>query len=360
MTHRRTFLKSVLGAVAGVYALGPDRPATAAAAVAQTAPARRQVTIGGRRVRVVDIHAHVTVPEVVPLVKGTPNEGNAAARPLSATHIAQLDKHGIDIQALSINNFWWYEIQDRSLADRIARAQNEGLAKLVAEHTGRLVVMASTSLQFPDLAARQLEDAVKQYGFRAAAVGGHVNLENLSAPKFDPFWAKAAELGLVVFMHPNEAHNLVKEGALGGRGELANIIGNPLETTHFLSRLIFDGTFDRFPSLKVAAAHGGGYLPSYLGRTEVTCDIREAAKCANKKRPSEYLRSQVLVDTMVFSDEGLRHLVNEMGVGQVVYGTDIPFYWPPTLDLVLNARWLSDADKEAIVGGNLIRLLQIT
>jgi aminocarboxymuconate-semialdehyde decarboxylase len=161
-------------------------------------------------------------------------------------------------------------------------------------------------------------------------------------------------------MHPNNAQNLVKPGVLGGRGELSNIIGNPLETTYFLSRLIFDGTLDRFPGLRVCGAHAGGYLPSYLGRTDVACDVRPGAKCANTKKPREYFKRELLVDTMVFSDEGLRHLVAEVGAGQIVYGTDVPFNWPVTVDLVLNATWLSDADKTAILGGNLTRLLRIT
>ena len=139
---------------------------------------------------------------------------------------------------------------------------------------------------------------------------------------------------------------------------MGNIIGNPLETTVFLSRLIFDGTFDKFPGLRVCGAHGGGYLPSYLGRSEVAC-ARPNTKCLQKRRPSEYLRQQVLADTMVFSEEGLRHLVAEMGTSQIVYGTDLPYIWPVTVDLVLNASFLSDADKEAILGGNLIRLLRI-
>ena len=147
---------------------------------------------------------------------------------------------------------------------------------------------------------------------------------------------------------------------MGGRGDLGNIIGNPLETTYFLSRLIFDGTLDKFPGLRVCGAHAGGYLPSYLGRTDVACDVRADANCANKKRPREYFKRELLVDTMVFSDEGLRHLVAEVGVGQIVYGTDVPFNWPVTVDLVLNASLLSDADKEAILGGNLTRLLRIT
>ena len=220
--------------------------------------------------------------------------------------------------------------------------------------------MASSSLQFPDLAAQQIEDGVKRLGLRAAAIGGHVNGEDLSLPKYDPFWGKAAEIGVVTFMHPGGAENIVREGAFRGRGDLGNIIGNPLETTYFLSRLIYDGTLDKFPGLKVCGAHAGGYLPSYLGRSEAACVVRANANCANKKKPSEYLKSQILIDTMILSDEGLRHLVNEFGASQIVYGTDNPLNWPVTVDLVLNAAWLSNADKEAILGGNLIKLLRIT
>ncbi len=90
----------------------------------------------------------------------------------------------------------------------------------------------------------------------------------------------------------------------GGRGDLGNIIGNPLETTYFLTNMIFDGTLDRFPNLKICGAHSGGYLPSYLGRTEVACEFRANADCANRKLPSEYLRDQILIDSMIFSEEG--------------------------------------------------------
>jgi aminocarboxymuconate-semialdehyde decarboxylase len=160
-------------------------------------------------------------------------------------------------------------------------------------------------------------------------------------------------------MHPTGAPNVVRDDGLAGRGDLGNIIGNPLETTVFLTHMIFDGTLDRFPNLKVVGSHGGGYLPSYLGRTEVACDVRDNANCANKKKPSEYLWDQILVDSPVFSEEGLRHLVAEVGASQVVYGTDIPFNWPDTLDLILDSPSLSDADKAAIAGGNVIDLLRI-
>jgi aminocarboxymuconate-semialdehyde decarboxylase len=147
--------------------------------------------------------------------------------------------------------------------------------------------------------------------------------------------------------------------AVGGRADLGNIISNPLETTYFLSRLIFDGTLDRFPGLRLCAAHAGGYFPSYLGRTEAACVVRGNARCANRTKPSEYLRLQIAIDTMVFAPEGLRHLVQEVGVSQIVHGTDVPFNWPVTVDLVLDAPFLSDADKIAILSGNLRPLLRM-
>ena len=354
MPNRRDFFRSVGGATAGLYVIGHGRPGEA-----QAPAARRQVSIAGRRVRVVDVHAHTDIP-LGDVVKGTPFEKQAGGNPGLDQRILAMDKNGLDVQALSINGFWWYGVKDQGLARAICNAQNEGLAQWVKKYPGRFVAMASVPLQFPELAAEILQDAVTRFNARGVTLGGHVNGEDLSLPKYDPFWAKAAEMGELVFMHPGGADNIIKEGAWRGRGDVGNIIGNPLETTYFLTRLIFDGVFDRHPRLRVCGAHAGGYLPSYVMRTEVACDVRNNAKCANKKKPKEYLQSQILIDTMIFSEEGLRHLVAEVGVGQIVYGTDNPFNWPVTVDLVLNAPFLNDAQKEQILSGNLTKLLRIT
>jgi aminocarboxymuconate-semialdehyde decarboxylase len=271
-----------------------------------------------------------------------------------------MDRRGIDVQVLSINGYCWYAVKDRALADKIVHAADDGLAAWCKQHPTRFVALTSPSLQFPDLAAAQVERAVNQLGHRGASIGGHVEGESLSSPKFDPFWAKLQDLGVPVFMHPGGAENVLKENAWeGSRGDLGNIIGNPLETTVFLTRLIFDGTLDKFPNLKVVAAHGGGYLPSYLGRTEVACQVRGNANCANKKKPSAYFKDQIMVDAMVFSPEGVRHLVEEVGPTQVVYGTDIPILaWPDAVDNILAAK-IPDDQKEMILGGNLTRLLKL-
>ncbi|PYU21914.1 MAG: hypothetical protein DMG30_16165 [Acidobacteria bacterium] len=372
MPNRRDFIRGVAGVTAGMLAAGrglldamaqpgQDRGQGRGQGQAEASDAsvvHRDVRVGGKRVKVIDVHAHATIPEIAEVVKGTPLERYAqGGRALGPDRIRELDKRGIDIQVLDINAFWWYAA-DRDLAAKIVDVHDRGLAAWCNSNHDRFLALTSPTLQFPDLAAQQLEHAVKNLGMVGAAVAGHVQGEPLSDSKYDPFWAKAQELDVMVFMHPNNAENVTKEGGLKGRGDLGNIIGNPLETSLFLSHMIYDGTLDRFPNLKLCAAHAGGYLPSYLGRTQVACDVRQNAGCLNKNKPSEYLKQQIYVDSMVFSPEGVRHLVAEVGASQVVYGTDIPLVWPDTIDSILGAQ-ITDAEKEAILGGNLTKLLRL-
>ena len=138
---------------------------------------------------------------------------------------------------------------------------------------------------------------------------------------------KAEELGAVLFIHPQSTPELAER--FKGNGWLSNTIGNPLDTTIALQHLIFEGTLDKFPGLKVLAAHGGGYLPSYAMRGDHACFV-SPQNCNPdiklKKKPSEYL-NQLYFDAMVFSAEGLRHLVAQVGASQVVLGTDHPIPW---------------------------------
>lgn len=354
MRNRRQFLKAIAYAGAGGIVLGQSPMAMARSH-------RKKISIGGFPATVVDIHAHCEIKAVEGIVKGTPVEMTVrGARLLGPERMELMDERGIDMQAIHVGGYWWYEAEP-DLSRRITRVMNEGMAEWVADHSERFVALAAVSLQDPELAAEELEHAVTRLGHRGASIGGNVLGEIPSSPKYDPFWAKVDELDVPVFMHPQRSDFLIDPDDFKGRGDLSNIIGNPLETTIFLSGLIFDGTFDRHPNAKVVAAHGGGYLPSYSGRTEVACEARgESANCANQKRPREYLRSNIFVDSMVFTEEGLRHLVAEMGASQVLYGTDIPYEWPDTLDLIANAPSLSNAEKEALVGGNAKRLLKVS
>jgi aminocarboxymuconate-semialdehyde decarboxylase len=368
MPNRRDFLRNAAGATAAALMTFPGLAGAGLRAFQVGAPPgkRREVSIGGRRVKTVDVHAHCFVPEVMNLVKDTPLAATAKANLTgnivlgNPQRLIDMDAQGIDYQAINVNA-WGYSA-DRPLARDLVALQNERIAQWCAKHPDRFVGMATLALQHPDLAADQLDQAVRKLGLRGAAIGGSVEGQELSDRKFDPFWAKAEELGALLFMHPQPAPGTTQNTRLQGKGGLGNTIGNPLETTVFLSHLIFEGTLDRFPGLKICAAHAGGYLASYSGRSDALCGRAGGAgvDCkALKKKPSEYFRRELLVDTMIFHEDGLRHLVAEAGVGQMVYGTDYPFDWPVGIDFVLNAPFLSNADKEAILGGNAIKLLRI-
>lgn len=351
MTNRREFFKEAAGTAGIVFTgCGLSNAAPQSANIAR----RRQVVVGGRRVKTVDIHAHCAVPEAAALI----NRSVAGQDAPLEDRLKAMDAQGIDMEALSINAFWY--AAERDVVTQLIKIQNEKLAELCAAHPDRFVAFASVALQFPELAAQQLEEAVKKLGLRGAAIGGHVNGDELSSPKFNPFWAKAEELGVLIFMHPQGVPELDKR--LAGNGRLSNVIGNPLETTIFLSHLIFDGTLDRYPGLKICGAHGGGYLPSYADRSDHGCSAGPG--CDPKplrKKPTEYLRREIYADSLIFSPEALRHLVAQCGVSQIMIGTDFPFPWTTTpVDHVLATPGLSDADKRAILGENAAKLLRIT
>lgn len=366
MSNRREFLRGAAGA-AGIVFCGCDllRPSHAAAqetkkaGAGKAAAGRRQVTIAGRRVKTIDVHAHCTIPEATALMGGRGGAGGGPSNLVMAPERLQMmDEQGIDMQALSINPTWYGT--DRDLAAKIVKIQNEKLAELCAKQPDRFVAYATVALQHPDLAAQQLEEGVKKLGLRGGSIGASVNGEELSAPRFDPFWAKAEELGALLFMHPQGIPELQKR--LQGNGMLTNVIGNPLDTTIALSRLIFDRTLDRFPGLKICAAHGGGYLTGYADRFDHGC-VTFPANCDKeplKKHPTEYLK-QLYFDSLVFTPEALRHLVAESGVSQIMMGTDYPFPWTSTaVDHILSTTSLSNADKRAILSDNAARLLGIT
>ena len=367
MHTRREFLTRLSSASAGIYFVGCSfTDAALEAAQSDGTGKRRRVTIGDQHVLTVDVHSHVLVPEALDLVKpyreteSIRNQFASTRGPGYDVHIVdarleRMDREGIDVQVVGINPFWYWA--ERGLASQIVQVQNEAIARLCASHPDRFVGLASVALQFPELAADQLEQGMKKEDMRGCLIGGSVNGEELSAPKFYPFWEKAEELQAYVFIHPQgfpEART-----RLQGNGFLTNVVGQPLETTVALSHLIFEGTLDRFPRLKICAAHGGGFLPSYSGRMDA-CLIAFPSTCKPvKKAPSEYLQ-QLYFDSIVVTGEGLRHLVATAGVSQVLLGTDFPTDWNSKgVDHILDTQSLSAADKKAILGGNAVKLLRI-
>src|SRR5579872_7472320 len=361
MATRRDFLKRGAGAVAtGIVfcGCGLSHGARAQQSVGRKLP----VMINGKRVKTIDMHAHCYFHETVALLgeEGTKIERspvNGAAETFLGIdqRLAAMDAQAVDMEVLSINPFWYG--RDRDLAAKIVKIQNEKLAELCASKPDRFAAFASLTLQAPDLAVQELETAVKKQGLKGAAIGGMVNGVEFSDAQFHPVWAKAEELGVPLFVHPQGVVELNKR--LSGNGWLANTIGNPLETTIALSHLIFEGTLDKFPGLKIIAAHGGGFLPSYADRSDHACTV--APKLCNpdiklKKKPSEYL-NQIYFDSLVFTPEAIRHLAAQVGAGQIVLGSDYPYPWQlRPVDHVFASTSLSEDEKVDILGRTAARL----
>jgi len=357
MATRRELGKHAAGATAGIVFTGCSAT-NAAQSPAQPGGRRRQVAVNGRRVKTVDVHAHCVIAETLTMMgKKLEDQRGPGLGEVGQDRIREMDEQGIDVEALSINPFWYKA--ERDLATKLIKIQNEKLAELCGANPDRFVAFASVALQYPDLAVQQLVEGVKKLGLRGAAVGASVAGDAFSDPKFHPFWAKAEELGVLIFIHPQGTQELEKK--FKGNGWLANTIGNPLDTTIALSHLIFEGTLDRFPGLKICSAHGGGYLPSYAPRSDnclrVAPEMDTGVKL--KKHPTEYLR-QMYFDTLVFTSEALRHLAAEVGVSQLVIGTDHPIPWQSqSVDHILNTPGFSDDERRAMLGETAAKLLGI-
>jgi aminocarboxymuconate-semialdehyde decarboxylase len=379
MPTRRGFLKSVSGTAAGILFVGCDCVNSLASLALNPWQSssdlgnprkRREVSVAGRRVKVIDVHAHVRVPEAWDLVKdrvgreGRPGDAAQATSDNAGNihndvekRLADMDEMGVDVQVVSINPFWYWA--DVDLSRKLIHLQNEKIAEFCAGHPDRFLGLGSVALQHPALAIEQMDEGVTKLGMRGFAIAGSVNGDDLSAAKFHPFWAKAQELDTLIFIHPQSAGQPIDDRRLQGNGFLDNVIGHPLETTLALTHLIQDGTLDLFPNLKICAAHGGGYLPSYSGRNDQCLTAYPQFCKPLKKPPSEYLK-QLYFDSVLFTPEDMRHLVAVVGASQVVVGTDYPTKWNRTpVDRIFDTPGLSDADRTAIFSGTLAKLLKV-
>jgi predicted TIM-barrel fold metal-dependent hydrolase len=323
---------------------------------------------------VIDTHGHLLVPQASALAGGHPREAADAAAELAAfsapsvaanqaqlrrvwpqltaveRRLADLDAIGVDVQVVSpmpMHRYW----AEPALAGKLTTVINEAIAAHCAAGAGRLYGLGTLPLQHQDLAVRELERAMTELGLKGVSVSTNVDGRELADAAFEPVWEAAAALGAVVFIHPWGC-------TLGARLAphfLGNTFGQPAETALALSHLIFAGTLDRHPGLRLLAAHGGGFLPTYVGRSDHAWSQRgDARGCA--RPPSSYLRG-IWYDALVYTPQALRHLVEVVGSDKVVLGTDYPFDMGVT-DPVERAAAaaLPAADLTAILSGNAAAL----
>ena len=349
----------------------------APAARASTVTAKRKT---GKSVRI-DLHCHYANPDVAAKVADRnpaqydPNVkfANALTRETNQkqmrdrapklssieVRLKDMDRMGIDIQAVSPAPQQTYYWTDPGEGQALARMVNERLAEIVSKWPDRFVALGTVPLQDASLAVSELEHAVKSLGLRGVEINPSVNGMDLTDQRLnlERFFAKAQELDVVIFMHPigfTHGERLMNH-------YFNNVIGNPLETTVAASHLIFDGVLERNPRLKIVLPHAGGYLAHYWARMDHAWKARPDCHTVIKKKPSSYLE-KFYFDTITFDRTMLKNMVERYGADHVVLGTDYPYDMgmEHPVDFIGGTPGISASDKARIMGGNAARLLGIS
>jgi aminocarboxymuconate-semialdehyde decarboxylase len=300
--------------------------------------------------RSVDIHTHILPPQMPPWAERFGYGGfirleplhNGSAPPCRArmlrddgTHfrdveancwdaevrLSECDAHGVGVQVLStvpVMFSYWARPQHTL---QVARFLNEHLAGVCQRHPRRFVGLGTLPMQEPELAVAELERCVRELGLAGVQIGTHVGPWNLDAEELFPVFARAAELGAAVFVHPWDM--LAPERMR--KYWMPWLVGMPAECALAICSMMFGGVLERLPTLRVAFAHGGGAFPGTFGRIEHGFMARpDLVAVDNPHPPGRYLK-RMYVDALVHEPHALRLLLELFGPERIALGTDYPF-----------------------------------
>lgn len=272
------------------------------------------------------------------------------------TRLADMDRAGIHLQVLSPAPNQYHYDTEPDVARQLCAQVNETVASMARHPSGRFLGLCTVPLQHPELAVLTLRHAVKELGLRGVEIGTHVGGADLDTLGLEPFFAEAQALGALVFLHPAG----FSDGRRLGAYFLNNIIGNPLESTLAVSRLVFSGLFERLPGLKLCVAHGGGYLAAYPGRMDHAWRVRPECRACLQSPPSQSLR-QLYFDTLVHNPRQLAQLLREFGPQRLLLGSDYPYDMgdPEARAHIEALPGLDEASRRRLLGGNALDLLQL-
>jgi aminocarboxymuconate-semialdehyde decarboxylase len=271
------------------------------------------------------------------------------------TRLADMDKMDLDVMPVSCLPTQFYYVVEPSVGHETCQIINDGIAAKLKERPDRLVGLGTVPMQDTDLALKELDRCIGELGFRGIQIGARVRDEELSAERLEAFWARCQELDIPIFIHPSSFMS-----ARFSRNHLANVIGNPLDTTVAVHYLIFDGVMARYPKIKFYLSHGGAFAAAYAARMDHAFGARPDCREHIDELPSTYLK-QFYLDTVVFGVDQLKYLIDKFGAEHVALGTDYPAdmgeYNP--VEHVFQVEGLSEADREKICGLNALRLMKL-
>ncbi|MQA75479.1 MAG: amidohydrolase family protein [Solirubrobacterales bacterium] len=335
---------------------------------------RPQARGGDGAIRVVDAHVHVIVPELL-RCRRHDDEWRPRVRRDAGEQLVELD--GREIRS-AVNEFvdvpTILAIQARAGVDAVVlcpwvpllfpevepaaclercRIQNQALAGLARDNPERVAALGAVPLQDPELAAAELRELRRDGALAGVEVTASVGGVYVGEPRFEPFWAAAAETEALVFIHPTTRGF---DAPVFGEHYLWNTVGNPLETTIAAAQLVMGGVMERHPRLRVLLAHGGGAVLALRGRLRHSHTFQPQARAELTESPLASIR-RFHFDTITHDRELLAALIEFAGAERVLLGSDYPFDMADH-DPVASVRALDlpEAAQEAVLGGNAARL----
>jgi len=262
--------------------------------------------------------------------------------------IKGMDKRGIDVHALSISPpLYLYGLPDK-VGTAIARTINDDIMGIVNKYPGRFIGLATLPMQNLELALKEMERSLSM-GMKGLSIGTSLNEEvYFDHPKFIPFFASVQKAGCPVVLHPPHVPLNPRLDSY----HLVNLIGNPLDTTIGMARIVFGGILEKFPELKLCFVHAGGQVPYLMGRFDHGFRVRKECKKNIFKPPSEYIK-MLYYDTITHHPLALKYLIEQMGSDHIVIGSDDPADMADYNSYnILETMDISENEKEMIYGKN--------
>jgi len=318
---------------------------------------------------VIDIHGHINLSKPRQIMAahqparphqagsgGLSDKSRAPILENIEARIADMDGMGVHMMLLTPSPPNGFYRASEAVAGEVARATNEEVAKIARDHADRFMACGNVALQHVESSCAELSRGMQELGLKGMRISTNIARAELGDRRFDPFWASAERHDALIMLHPQgftEPERLEPYF-------MTNAVGQPLETALALSQMIFSGVFERFPKLKLCAAHGGGYFPFYLGRFEQAYRERKECRQHISKSPAEFVR-HIWFDTVVFRPDAIGYLASVVGADRVMMGSDSPYDMgeKDPVGLVKAVPNLSDAVKADILGGTAAKLLGI-
>jgi aminocarboxymuconate-semialdehyde decarboxylase len=321
---------------------------------------------------VIDVHTHMFTTHWLELLRTHGGDYNIQTRPDGQAEIFRgatpvvipqkghfdwdlrvrhMNEAGIDISVVSLtcpNVYWGGE----EVSVRAAREANDNVADAQSRFPDRIRWFASLPWEYPQRAVEELERSCAK-GAVGVMVLANVAGRSLTDAMFEPVWAEIDRRALPVLVHPTDPPGVDQMDMT--KFDLSWSVGFMFDTTLAITRMIFEGFFDRFPNLKVIASHGGGTLPYLVGRFEKGDEVELPSRRQMKRKPTDYLR-HIHYDCITYNPGALQYLISVVGPGQVMFGTDWPHWVHDTKGAFANTALLPPSQTQAVRGGNAMRV----